>query len=182
MKQVRTIDRAEMLAVLSYDPETGVLTWLPRPNSPQRNARFAGKEAGTVTTTADGKSYRLISVGVTRYLAHRIAWTMVNGPIPEGCQIDHEDGNGLNNRLANLRVVTESGNQMNARRSTKNTSGHVGVRRCATKAEMYQAFAIVDGKFFQIGLHPTVEGAAAMRKAFSARAGFHPNHGQDRPL
>lgn len=44
---------------------------------------------------------------------HRVVWELVNGPIPEGMQIDHIDGNRTNNFLVNLRVVTHQQNCMN---------------------------------------------------------------------
>ena len=39
---------------------------------------------------------------------HRFIWELVNGPIPEGFQIDHIDHNGLDNRLENLRLATSA--------------------------------------------------------------------------
>ena len=38
--------------------------------------------------------------------AHRLIYEKIVGPIPEGCVIDHIDGNGLNNQISNLRAVT----------------------------------------------------------------------------
>ena len=46
---------------------------------------------------------------------------------PEGKEIDHINGNGLDNRLANLRVVDRSKNGMNRRKQKNNKSGYKGV-------------------------------------------------------
>jgi len=44
------------------------------------------------------------------FLLHRLIWTYFNGDIPEGMQIDHIDGNHLNNHLDNLQVITQKEN------------------------------------------------------------------------
>ena len=44
------------------------------------------------------------------FLVHRAVWEAFNGPIPEGCDIDHIDGNPKNNSLENLQAITHSEN------------------------------------------------------------------------
>ncbi len=106
---------------LQYDPDTGHLLWIVSRGGP--NCKV-GNEAGSIKK--DGR-YRSFVIGHKRYYTHRILWMLVNGPIPDGMCIDHIDGNGLNNRLDNLRLTTLSGNQRN-RRVGKNTRfGIVGV-------------------------------------------------------
>lgn len=41
---------------------------------------------------------------------HRLVWEVFNGVIPDGMVIDHCDGNPQNNRLENLRCVTQKEN------------------------------------------------------------------------
>lgn len=51
--------------------------------------------------------------------AHRVVWETFNGPIPQGMQINHKDGNKLNNRLTNLEICTPSENISHAFRVLK---------------------------------------------------------------
>ncbi len=46
---------------------------------------------------------------------------------PKGLEIDHRDGDGLNNRRGNLREATRLQNQYNRRLNVNNTSGYRGV-------------------------------------------------------
>lgn len=63
-----------------------------------------------------------------RKLAHRAAWEIANGPIPEGLQIDHVCGNRACVGANHLRLATNKQNHENNHqlRST-NTSGARGV-------------------------------------------------------
>jgi hypothetical protein len=49
-------------------------------------------------------------------MAHRMIWEYVNGPIPEGLQINHINGIVDDNRISNLEVVTPSENMRHAYR------------------------------------------------------------------
>src|SRR4051812_728933 len=46
---------------------------------------------------------------------------------PDGMQVDHINGNGLDNQRANLRLASRSTNQANTFLSSQNTSGYKGV-------------------------------------------------------
>jgi len=56
------------------------------------------------------------SEGRGRCLGHKLVWMGFRGPIPNGLEIDHVDGDKSNNALTNLEPVTSGENQ---RRSWK---------------------------------------------------------------
>lgn len=62
----------------------------------------------------DSGGYRQIGIrfkGKTiMFKVHRLMWAVFVGEIPEGYEIDHINGNRLDNRLSNLRCVTHQEN------------------------------------------------------------------------
>jgi hypothetical protein len=110
------------------------------------------------------------------YKAHRLIWLLVHKAWPEN-QIDHIDGNGLNNRIENLRDVTNAENARNRKKQKNNESGHTGVRRERGK---WRAVIEVSGREIYLGLFINLEEAVAARKAAEAKYGFHANHGKER--
>lgn len=51
---------------------------------------------------------------IRTYCAHRLIWEAFNGAIPDGMQINHLNGEKLDNRLANLEACTASENMTHA--------------------------------------------------------------------
>lgn len=108
--KIHAITQARAFELLTYDPESGVFTW-----KGSRGKVRAGSEAGHVQA-----GYRKITIDKEQIKLHRLAWFMTKGVWPSG-QIDHIDGDKLNNRISNLRDVPQSINMQNryaARRSS----------------------------------------------------------------
>ena len=65
--------------------------------------------------------------GKTRIKMHREIMGCVRG---DGKQVDHENGDTLDNRRSNLRFVNHAQNQMNRKLQSNSSSGHRGVSFC----------------------------------------------------
>lgn len=173
---------AQVSALLNYDPETGNLFWKERPvdmfrgeNRSNRhnswNAKFAGKEAFTTLV----KGYRTGTIFNHKYLAHRVIWLIATGNWPTS-SIDHIDGDGLNNRIENLRDVPTSVNMRNQKMRSDNSSGITGVSWDKTRNKWYVK-AEVDGGFKYIGRFESFIEAVAARHAANIAYGFTSRHG-----
>ena len=170
------ITQDRLKEVLHYCPETGVFTWLVGGGWRRR-----GAEAGSICyNNSSNKPYRHICANQQRYRAHRLAFLYMTGGFPED-QVDHEDGNGLNNAWSNLRPVTSAENAKNMRKRDNNTSGVTGVY-WHKKGKKWQAKIMLDGRGIHLGLFLSKEDAIAARKAAEVTYGFHDNHGTERPL
>ena len=123
----------------TYEQETGYLIWNKRDLSDFQdnragkswNSKYAGKRVGGISKSKkDNTSYFKTTVVVNGDIipltVHRIVWFLSYGKWPEGL-IDHMDGNGLNNRLDNLRDVTSTNNGRNSKLISTNTTGVSGV-------------------------------------------------------
>lgn len=145
--------------IFSYDQETGV---------------FIRKSRGTRAFKAiSSTGYLVGSAGGKMYQAHRVAFAIGHGRWPL-YQIDHINGNKLDNRLTNLREVTAAENRRNMRRSARNTSGRSGVSFYSRD----QRWRVTIG-CLHVGLFDTLDEACAARTGAERALGYHENHGRE---
>lgn len=178
---------AEVKSILSYDAETGLLVWRSRqsgmtlfgePILPGRpigifNRRWAGKQAGTL----DAHGYLRVGIGRRYFRAHQLAWVLHYGKWPDG-SIDHINGSKADNRVTNLRIVSQTANARNASRRRDNRSGTTGVSWNGRKWCVQIPQTGKRGR--HLGYFSNLEDAVAARKTAETESGFHPNHGRAR--
>ena len=167
-------DDAEIVRLLlSYDPESGVLWWRAGPRS--------GHPAGTIRARGNkGRRYMQVGLCGMSFYAHRLAWIHVHGEWPNG-EIDHINGDGLDNRLANLRVVSHADNNRNQKLHKTNSTGVAGVS-WSKGAGKWMARISAHGKTKYLGVFEKFDDAVVARRAAETKFGYHQNHGTERTL
>lgn len=176
MNDKKQVNLSYLDECFSLDEEKGVLYWKNRPLKHFRtkqlylawNARFANKEAGS---NHKSKGYKYIVINHKRYLAHRLIWAILYRVDIPDCEIDHIDGNGLNNKPNNLRLVIHSDNMQNVGIRKNNRSGVTGVGWCE-KLNKWHSRIFVKGKGIHLGYFERKEDAIKAR--LDAEANYHP--------
>lgn len=97
----------KMKQLLHYEVATGEFCRIQK-----TRGRLSTWGIGTITKTG----YRRIAIDGKRYLAHRLAWLYVHGSFPVE-QLDHINGDRLDNRICNLREASQSQNLRNKKRT-----------------------------------------------------------------
>lgn len=149
--------------ILHYNPSTGAFVWT-------ENKQWRQKKTGYM----DKDGYHIIMIDGRNYRAHRLAWLYVYGEFPPH-QTDHINHDRADNRISNLRSVTNQENQMN-RRFTGNSSGFRGVYWDKPR-EKWASKIKVNQKMINIGRFDSIEEAIGSRLTAEIEYGFHFNHG-----
>ena len=141
-----------LLTILRYDPESGTLYWI-KPN-PLWRAGKPGQVAGCLHKST---GYWVLKINGVDYRAHRVIWVMFYGVWPLG-EVDHEDGDKINNKIKNLRPATHLQNTANKKRRVERLYPK-GVNQLPSGR--YRAKICLDYKQISLGIFDTPEEASA---------------------
>jgi hypothetical protein len=143
----------ELRERLSYDHQTGYLTW-----KKLRNSLRVGEQAKSL----DVSGYIQVNIAGHVLKGHRIAWAIYYGQWPDG-PIDHINGNRSDNRIENMREVSHQINCQNMRNgSCKNETGFLGVHEAkgvTNQNKKYRAKIQHNKKQVHLGGYPTPQEA-----------------------
>lgn len=92
--------------------EDGMLYYIKNPP----RSRLIGTRVGT----NGPKNYRVVTINGEVFLEHRLIYILFNGVIPDNLVIDHIDRDPSNNKIENLRAISQAGNTLN-----RSTTTHV---------------------------------------------------------
>jgi hypothetical protein len=140
--------QAKVRSLLSYDPLTGIFTWLCR------SARRI--RAGDVAGSVGPYGYRVIKIEGLNYQEHRLAHLYMTGSWP-ACVIDHIDGVRANNAWANLREATMTTNGQNMRTAHRDSA--TGLLGASPDGHRFISQIKVAGKVLKLGKFDTAEEA-----------------------
>ena len=151
-----------------YNKDSGIFTYLK-----SAGCRKAGDIVGWSSWSC-GIEYKLTKINKKTVRLHRLAFFYVTGRWP--IQVDHIDGNGVNNSWVNLREVSGNENNKNTRILKNNKSGLHGVKWY--KGKKWVAYISVMRKQIHLGYYHNFLDACCARKSAEHTHGFHINHGK----
>lgn len=127
-----------------------------------RKLNHRNKGYGPVGCT-DGKGYLTVKIEGHMELIHRIIYAMHHDYMPENF-LDHINRDRKDNRISNLREVSNRCNLRNAKQRVTNSSGIQGVV-WYTRDRKWQAQIVVNSKHKYLGLYEDFADAVCARLA-----------------
>ena len=150
------MEASQVREIFDYDPLTGVLRW-----KIQVSRWEIGSVAGRQVEKDTGKRYVEVRYDGKWYLAHRLAFAIMEGRWPDP-EVDHENRNGFDNRWLNLREATKAQNAQNRKMPITNKVGMKGVIRVTRfGVTKFEARIRVSGKQKHLGRFDTAQEAHA---------------------
>lgn len=165
LEREKALSHEYLTKVLEYEPESGVFIWKIRASQAVKPGDIAG--------SVNKNGYLFIKVGKYIYRAHRLAWFYFYGQWPpiENYQIDHIDGNRLNNSIKNLRLASNAKNARNHKLYSHNTSGVSGVH-FAEASNKWKATIRYNGRNIHLGYYASFEDAVNARIVAEKELGY----------
>lgn len=168
---MKKISHEKLKKALNYNEHTGIFI---------RSQKSLGRgKVGDVAGSVTNRGYVVISIFNTQVRAHRLAWFYVYGVFPDS--IDHINGIKTDNRIKNLRNVSQQENTKNRALNKNNKSGVSGVRWVQSVSKWISRIS-VGGKHIGLGYFDNKFDAVAVRKSAEKQYKYHKNHGRNKEL
>jgi hypothetical protein len=105
---------------------------------------------------------RSVYVAYRTQVTVRLHHCVIGYPL-NGFDVDHKDGDGLNNQKDNLRIVTRPQNQMNRENNKNNILGVKGIH-WVERLKKFRAQIVIEGKKKHLGVFKTLDEAITTYK------------------
>lgn len=177
------LTRDEWLELVSVDFDTGIVRWKPKgvdkqPDTRLRNSwnkQWSGKEVGTIANSR-GKLYKLSVINNKGFRLHQLVYFLAGNSLTDGLVIDHINGDSLDNRLSNLRLVTQAENNRNVKVCRKDSvTGVKGIYYNASYKKSDKKFVVKTHhhkKQYHLGRYKTLDEAYEILAAFKKKMGL----------
>lgn len=105
LEKQKLVSQDLLKSLFTYDQNTGLF---------KRKVALGNASHGSIAGSIHHRGYRYIAINKKDYAAHRLAWLYVYGKWPDNV-IDHVNGKTDDNRIENLRDVSQKENLKNTK-------------------------------------------------------------------
>jgi hypothetical protein len=141
----------------------------------EKTSKYSNIKIGQLVGFLDAENYRRVVVNKKSYGVHQIVYLIFHGFIPN--EIDHKDGNPLNNCIENLREATRFQQGCNTKINKNNNSGVKGVY-LNKQLKRYVVRLSVNGKRKSFGTYKDIDYAKFISE--SMRYKYHKEFGREK--
>lgn len=165
--EVKKLPSVSSIRKLFKYNDLGYLEWVI-PSHPNSTSIKYNAAAGSINPSTGRRS---IMINQELYLASRLIYMyhMRKDPGPKAV-IDHISGDHTDDRIENLRAISNSQNRLNTQVSPGSLSGYRGVY-WSKHSSKWRAELKYQGQRYSLGSHAVLEDAVAARKAAEKRLG-----------
>ena len=139
------ITKEEILKVLDYDKDKGILKW-------KSDVWFKTKNKKITYVSCCG--YLVVSINLRRHLVHRLIYFLETDTWPP--MVDHINGDKLDNRFSNLRASDKRRNQQNQYKHREGKLVGATYRKSTGK---WRSLIKLNKKSYELGSFNTAEEA-----------------------
>lgn len=151
-----------------FDYDNGKIIWKVRPvshfTSELTASLWNAKYANTVAGSVHKSGYIHISLDGKKHKAHRVIWELLTGSKPKET-IDHINGDRSDNRIENLRDVSQKINCQNMRPRANNRLSGVYLRNKNGSQSWYASISIDGVKKHLLSTQDFFEAVCARKSA-----------------
>ena len=133
--------------------ENGCLYWT-------QTEKFSNAKPGDRAGALQGDGYRSLQHHGINAKEHRIVWMLHHGKIPNGLVVDHINRDKVDNRIENLRLLTNRENASNWQKRDLPTGVYL------RNSGKYFVHARANGSQHYVGTYDTIQQAVEARAAF----------------
>ena len=141
---------------LRADLQSGRLWWV---DASKYHRPLVGKEAGHVRRGRRNKNYWVVRISGISYLRSHLIMALATGRWPDD-EVDHKNGNSLDDSITNLRHATRQQNSQNIKTRKRLSSLPMGIR--LMPSGRYQARITIDKRQTYLGTFASVDDAKEM--------------------